>query len=33
MPRLSDNTMWEAFGSRTLVHSAYGGADQALAAA
>ncbi|MGH2940858.1 MAG: hypothetical protein ACRDPE_22375 [Solirubrobacterales bacterium] len=27
MPWLSDNTMWEAFGARTLMHSTYGGAD------
>ncbi len=27
MPWLSENTMWEAFGARTLMHSTYGGAD------
>jgi alpha-beta hydrolase superfamily lysophospholipase len=27
MPWLSENTMWEAFGARTLMHSAYGGSD------
>lgn len=27
MPWLSNNDMWEAFGARTLMHSAYGGSD------
>lgn len=27
MPWLSDNGMWEAFGTRTLMHATYGGAD------